>query len=207
MIWPMTYHAQLIQNELDRNPAAELKQLQALVLNKCAITVSLSSISRRLKALGCSPSQNIGQPKRSARKHSEDSLGIHLHGISGLSQSNLQPRADEFDSIPQLEDYDQMQQAFASEMHDSDLSAYHNSPSMNLDMLDMQSEYASLSHHTLEPDEEDSHLYKYHTYSKEHDLNDYSPGLNQDIYQHADHERQMLFNDPSLNVSNNWQEV
>ncbi|BFZ57714.1 hypothetical protein PYCC9005_004767 [Savitreella phatthalungensis] len=51
-------HAEhIIREELDRNPACELKQLQAIVLARCNIDVSLSSISRRLKALGRSPSQ------------------------------------------------------------------------------------------------------------------------------------------------------
>lgn len=125
-----------------------------------------------------------------------------------LPQPQLQSRTDEFDPIPQLADYDSMHDAFATNLHDQGLSGYDGSPGMNLDMLDMQAEYANLGQHALGSEENSPHMYKYHAYDdKDQDLHDYSPGLHQDIYHQAEHQRQMLFNDPDLGVSNSWQEV
>lgn len=58
------YADSVLRAELARNPATELKQLQLLVHRECNVEVSLSSISRRLKALGCSPAQQQSQARR-----------------------------------------------------------------------------------------------------------------------------------------------
>lgn len=195
----------MIRDELIRNPAAELKQLQTLVLDECSIQVSLSSISRRLKALGCSPSQNAGQTKR-ARKRSEDVN----NGVSSLldnrSSESLNPQqhdVSEFEHLPDLDDYENIHRAFGT---DADLSAYGGSPGMGLDMLEMQDNYGNLGD-TLGVSHDDSQLYKYGSFEKNTQLHEYSPGLNQSLYQHAEHQRQMLFNDPNLSVGSEWQEV
>lgn len=108
----------------------------------------------------------------------------------------------EFEQLPDLDNYEAMHRAFST---GADLTVYENSPGMGLDLLEMHPSYSDLDD-TLGT-QDDSQLYKYGTYEKSHDLHDYSPGLNQSVYQHAEHQRQMLFNDPSLGMSGGWQSV
>lgn len=199
---------QLIQAELARNPSSELKQLQALVLDQCNIQVSLSSISRRLKVLGCSPSQNNIHLKRTRKKSEDAPLSHQQHTpiINAMPQQQ-HPDLGEFDGMHQLDDYHDMSRAFSNGIDSAELSTYDESPDMHLDMLDMQNEYSNLSG-DLDVNQDESHLYKYDAYDKDSDLHGFSPALGQDIYHPADHQRHMLFNDPNLSVSSGgWQEV
>lgn len=195
---------QLIQDELVRNPAAELKQLQFLVLQKCSIQVSLSSISRRLKVLGCSPSQHASQP-RQTRKSSEDTNTASTSPDGALSESLIHNPHDigdcDFEQLPELDNYEDMHQAFGA---NADL--YGSASGIDLDMLEMHPNYDDLGD-TLGVTHDDSQLYKYGAYEKAHDIHDYGPVLNPSAYQQAEHQRQMLFNDPNLGVNGEWQEV
>lgn len=137
--------------------------------------------------------------------HDDSSIAIMHHQTEEQHQHrHSEQDLGDFDSMRQLDTYDDMHGAFGTEI-DNELSAYGESPGMSLEMLEMQNDYS----HLANPMGGNNQMYKYENYEKDNALHDYSPGLNQGIYQHADHQRQMLFNDPSLGVSNHsgWQEV
>lgn len=109
--------------------------------------------------------------------------------------------------MQQLDDYEDMTRAFGNGIDSAELSTYDESPDMHLDMLDMQNEYSNLSG-DLDVNQDESHIYKYDAYDKDSDLHGFSPALGQGIYNQADHQQHMLFNDPNLSVSSGgWQEV
>lgn len=148
------------------------------------------------------------QSKRAARKRSEESHPVHEHvSLGAVALQNRSTHeitgAEQFESLSNLEDYDTLHPTFGS-----DLNAYGSPSTMSLEMLEMQVGYSDLTVHPLTSQHDTSHMYKYENYDKDHDLDDYSPGLsNQELYHHADHQRQMLFNDPDLAVAAEWQEV
>ena len=113
----------LIQEVLAVDPGTELRQLQQHILDHCDISVSLSSISRRLKVLGCSASQ---QP-HAKRKQNDTPIHDTHETPNDLLHSDQQLQQD-LDEI----EYHNISNDFSPDLENE---IRYDSPGIDLDML------------------------------------------------------------------------
>lgn len=177
----------VIREQLEINPATELKVLRCIVQEMCGINISLSSISRRLKALGCSPSQ-LNQARRQS-KHDRTSrqpcselvLGDPLHHDAHHNAA-LQEELDV------MENYQDLSADFSPDL-DTELQSY-DSPGIDLGMLqdmhDLTAAYPELAAHgklDVANDHQTAHLYDYDTFQHDKDL--YQQDFTASLYRHT----------------------
>lgn len=209
-----TNAGQVIQDEMERDPGAELKQLQTLLYQQCGVSVSLSSISRRLKVLGRSPGLHSGMARRLSRKTSEDNstaLQIthddrptqeqHSQGIDKVvdapkrngEQARQADRGDlsqhrheqQYDNITHLEDFST----------DGDTAAMQRAFAANLRKYDLESYTADMNLDMLdlpagfEDLEHGSLVDNSHTDRMSDHVYDYSAFHDDDSHEHDEPER------------------